>query len=136
MAKTWENVSCRLWTQNTVNDRGNSEYIIFTNRMIRCAPINIDREKAQNQVYTFKHKSICYLDPKSHLYGLIKPLSLHERNKIKIDSVAHDDIYLNVFGVVLPASRIPKVGLATFDCINNNGDLNEVHLGHKVCKIE
>ena len=39
MAKTWENVSCRLWTQNTVNDRGNSEYIIFTNRMIRCAPI-------------------------------------------------------------------------------------------------
>jgi len=32
LAKTWDNVACRFWTQNTVNDRGNSEYIVFANK--------------------------------------------------------------------------------------------------------
>lgn len=133
--KTWDNVPCRFWTQNTVNDRGNSEYRIFRDRMIRHAPINADRAGAQSQVFTFAHKSICYLDPQTHLYDLVLHTSLHRRNQITIDSVVRDLVYLNVFGVTLPAFRRPAVGLSTFDCINNDGILNRVHLGHAISRL-
>jgi len=136
MAKTWDNVPCRFWTQNTDNARGNSEYKISTNAIVRCAPVNMDRPPYQNQVFTLKRKSICYIPPTSQLYDLIGYLPLEERNNIKIDSVVHDNVYLNVQGVILPASRRPAVGFAVFDCINNNGDLDEVHLGHDICKLQ
>jgi len=103
--------------------------------MTRCAPINIETKEHMDQVFTFKHKSICYIDPKSHLYKLVSHLSLHDRNGIEIDSVVADSIYLNVYGPILPATRRPAVGLVTFDCINNDGDLDRVHLGHKICKL-
>jgi hypothetical protein len=67
---------------------------------------------------------------------LIGCLPLEDRNDIKIDSVVHNEVYLNAQGVVLPASRIPALGYAVFDCVNNNGDLDEVHLGNDICKLE
>jgi hypothetical protein len=136
MAKTWENVPCRFWTQNTVNDRGNSEYKISTNTLLRCAPINTGEDRPHDQVFFLKRKSICYIAPTSQLYNLIGCLPLEDRNDIKIDSVVHNEVYLNAQGVVLPASRIPALGYAVFDCVNNNGDLDEVHLGNDICKLE
>lgn len=133
MAKTWDNVPCRFWTKNTVNKRGNSEYRVFTNRMIRHAPVNVDRDGAKDQVFTFKRRAICYLDPGSQLLRLI--MRTLDDNQVKIDSVAGDSIWVQVGRVVREASRRPQVGLATFDFVNNNGDLSGIHVGHQIDKL-
>lgn len=133
MAKTWTNVQCRFWTQNIVNKRGNSEYRIWADRILRNAPINMDRIGAQDQVYTFMRKAICYLDPQSQLYSLI--MHTPDDDLIKIANVVHDTIYINVDGTSLPASRRPAEGLITFDTVNNNGDLSHIHVGHAVCNL-
>ncbi|GAM09406.1 hypothetical protein OR1_01684 [Geobacter sp. OR-1] len=134
MAKTWDNVQCRFQTQNTVNKRGNSEYRVWSNRILRCAPINMDRVGAQDQVYNFMLKAICYLVPNSSLYNLI--MDTRDDDRIKIDSVVHDYIYINVDGTVLPASRKPAEGLITFDAVNENGDLSHIHVGHAVYNLK
>jgi len=134
MAKTWANVECRFQTQNTENRRGNSEYRIWPNRMLRNAPVNVDRVGAQDQVYTFMRRAICYADPQTQLYELIKRTL--DDDLIKIDSVVQDVIYMNVDGTVLPASRRPAEGFKTIDFINNNGDLSQIHIGHAVCNLK
>jgi hypothetical protein len=133
MAKTWDNVQCRFSTQNTENDRGNSEYRVWADRLLRNAPINIDRVGAQDQVYNFMRKAICYLDPRSQLLDLI--MKTGDDNQIKIASVVLDTIYINVSGTTLPANRRPANGLVTFDAVNNNGDLSHIHVGHEVCNL-
>ena len=133
MAKTWTNVPCRFWTQNTENSRGNSEYRIWADRMLRDAPINVDRQGAQDQVYTFMRRSICYLDPKSQLCDLIMNTP---DERITIDNVVQDKIYVNADGTILPASRRPVEGFTTFDFVNTNGDLSQIHVGHAVCNLK
>jgi hypothetical protein len=132
--KTWDNVPCRFWTQNTVNKRGNSEYRVWSNRLLRHAPINAERKDAQDQVFNFKRRAICYLKDGSTLYNLI--MSTPNDNEIKIDSVANNQIFVNVKGVILPAKRRPEEGLITFDFANHNGDLSGIHVGHAVCKLK
>jgi hypothetical protein len=102
--------------------------------MLRNAPINVDRVGAQDQVYTFMRRAICYADPKTQLYELIKRTP--DDDLIKIDSVVQDVIYMNVDGTVLPASRRPAEGFKTIDFINNNGDLSQIHIGHAVCNLK
>jgi hypothetical protein len=132
MAKTWTNVQCRFQTLNTENTRGNSEYRIWTDRMLRNAPINVDRDGAHDQVYTFQRRAICYLEPNSLLYELIMRTP---DDRIKIADVVHDDIFVNADGTTLPARRIPAEGLITFDFDNNNGDLSHIHVGHAVLNL-
>ena len=94
MAKTWENFACVFYTQNTLNNYGDSKYTVTKDKMTRHAPVNKDR--APDQVNTGS-PAIAYLDPKSNLYKAIK--AQRDDRKIMIEDVVGDTIRMKVIGV-------------------------------------
>ena len=139
MAKTWENFACVFYTQNTLNNYGDSKYTVTKDKMTRHAPVNKDR--APDQVNTGS-PAIAYLDPKSNLYKAIK--AQRDDRKIMIEDVVGDTIRVKVIGVSAVAGadpfigdccRLPANGYHTFDFVNNNGVLSRIHIGHELMQL-
>ena len=133
MANTWENVNCTFETLNTVNNLGNSQYTITgnPNRMVRYAPIN--RFRAPTQVNFDELKSLCYLQ-----HGCLTEQEIMKEaddNNITIFSVVANTIVFSIPGKNLIATRIPATGWTVFDCINNDGILSHIHVGHALSNL-
>jgi hypothetical protein len=57
-------------------------------------------------------------------------------DRIKITNVQGDTIFIEVNNLFWGfAYRVPANGLHTFDFINTNGDLTNVHIGHAVANL-
>ena len=136
--KSWTNFECSFETLNTVNNFGNTKYLIFNDRMVRTAKINLVRAPAQILI---GNPSICYIDSNQLIYGAI--MNQGDDSKIKIVSVNGNVIYVKVEGVAGPngnymigeCSRIPANGYFTFDFDNDDGSLSHVHIGHGVINL-
>lgn len=134
VTKTWQNVNCTFQTLNTLNQFGNSEYIITgnPNRLRRHAPINTIR--APNQVDFDAPKSVCYLQPGSPSERDI--MSEGDDTKITVFTVLGESIVLKTPGRFVNATRTPATGWLVFDCFNNDGVLSNIHIGHAVINLQ
>ena len=133
MPTTWQNVNCSFQTLNTLNQFGNSQYIITgnPNRMQRHAPINTVR--APNQVHFDEARAVCYLQPGSASHDDI----MHETidANVTVFSVLGESIVFKIPGRYLNATRTPATGWVVFDCFNNNGVLTHIHIGHALINL-
>lgn len=134
MSKTWQNVDCTFQTLNTTNHFGNSKYTITGNPnwMVRHAPVNTVR--APNQVDFNEARDVCYLQPAGSAYDAI--MNEPDDQNIAIHSVWGDEIVLKTPGLFIKATRIPATGWMVFDCVNTNGILTHIHVGHAVMNLQ
>lgn len=129
MAKTWKNRECTFHTANNTNKYGDSKYTVTKDKMKRHAPVNTTR--APNQVNT-SNPSIAYLDPNSELYRRI--MKERDDSKITVKEVIEekDVAMIELTGFVAACSLKPIETYNTFDFVNNDGVLSNIHVGHAV----
>ena len=131
MARTWENRPCTFYTANTTNNLGDSRYTVTRTMMTRYAPVNTHR--APDQVNT-SNPSIAYLDPNSELYRRV--MAQGDDRKITVKNVINDVALIEVYPSYIGyCSLKPVETYCTFDFVNDDGVLSDIHVGHAVKKL-
>jgi hypothetical protein len=141
MPRTWLNEPCRFETENTANVNGNSVYTVWSTGLYRDALVNLDRQRDPGQVLNYSPgRCICYTDDDAladaildavwgRPPGTVEIVDVYNLNTILIHVQYHNTDYSGY------ASRQPQVGYTVIDAVNQNGVLDEVHVGHAVHRM-
>jgi hypothetical protein len=126
----WRNFECQFSTLNTSNELGNSTYYVWSDCILRKAPVNKIRAPDEAEVVT---AWITYINPADNK----RFMKTGRTSIVRVDDEVAVLAGESNSGIQLFTSRrIPKVGWSPFDVIFQRDRIVEWHIGHSIVQLK